>query len=540
MQQRLLLNSFFSCLCQRPSIIMTTRHTPAPVEARLKKWRLFWRVSALAMVAGLLFFGYGAQPMLMLGVGLAGTAALWLSLSQLEKPKAPLSIKDKYDHWQAELQQVQTQLKGAQFLVGKYQQQIEQLRQELHLSQRQAAAPAPATATTPEHAALAHLQSEQALQRQFLATLNHEIRTPMNGLVGMTQMALQTELTVQQREFIGLAHESAKHLMNTINDVLDFSKIQAGHLSLEMRPCHPVDVMHQTLRSFYPQAGAKGLTLYYEDLPNTAPPMLMDPLRLRQVLSHLIGNAIKFTHQGFVQTSMHLSPGDRPGLWLLSFVVQDSGVGFEQDQAEALFQAFQKGDQPTSPFSGTGLGLAISRSLVNLMGGHIEVESRPNLGSTFRFTVTCTQAVEAAVIPFNTLPNLTRAKQPLHVLVAEDHPINMKLIALLLDQMGHTYAQAKQGEEAVQLFQQQRFDLVLMDVMMPVMDGMTALRHLRQAQGASRTDTPVIMVTAYAMSFDRQRFLDAGADGYVSKPIDAPALQAEIHRLLPHFVSAVA
>jgi len=523
---------------------MTTLHTPTPVDTRLKKWRLIWRVSALAMVAGLLFFGYGAQPLLMLGVGLAGTAALWLALSQLEKPKAPLSIKDKYDHWQAQLQQAKTELKGAQLWAAKYQQQIDQLRQELHTAQRQAAPPEPATAVpstpAPATAVSAHTQSEQALQRQFLATLSHEIRTPMNGLVGMTQMALQTELTAQQREFIGLAHESAKHLMNTINDVLDFSKIQAGHLSLELRPCHPVDVMHQTLRSFYPQAGAKGLTLYYEDLPSTAPAMLMDPLRLRQVLGNLIGNAIKFTHQGFVQTSMHLSPGDRPGLWLLSFVVQDSGVGFEQDQVEALFQAFQKGDQPTSPFSGTGLGLAITRSLVHLMGGHIEAESRPNLGSTFRFTMPCAQADEAAVIPFNTLPVLTRANQPLHVLVAEDHPINMKLIALLLDQMGHTCAQAKHGEEAVQLFEQHRFDLVLMDVMMPVMDGMTALRQLRQAQGASRPDTPVIMVTAYAMSFDRQRFLEAGADGYVSKPIDAQALQAEIHRLLPQFVSAAA
>jgi CheY-like chemotaxis protein len=138
------------------------------------------------------------------------------------------------------------------------------------------------------------------------------------------------------------------------------------------------------------------------------------------------------------------------------------------------------------------------------------------------------------------LPVLNRAAQPFHVLVAEDHPINMKLISLLLDQMGHTCAQAQNGEEALQLFNQQRFDLVLLDVMMPVMDGMTALRHLHQASGASRADTPVIMVTAYAMSYDRQRFLDAGANGYVSKPIDAHALQAEIHRLLPQFLSAAA
>jgi len=192
---------------------MTTRHPPAPVDARLKKWRLVWRVSALAMVAGMLIFGYWAQPLLMLGVGLAGTAGLWLALSQLEKPQAPLSIKDKYDHWQAQLQQAQTELKGAQLLAAKYQQQIDQLRQELHTAQRQAAPPSPAqpvtSGTAPSPSVSAHIQSELALQRQFLATLSHEIRTPMNGLVGMTQMALQTELTAQQREFIGLAHESA-------------------------------------------------------------------------------------------------------------------------------------------------------------------------------------------------------------------------------------------------------------------------------------------------------------------------------------------
>ena len=520
---------------------MNSSATPVQVEISRATWRLVWRTAMVVMVLGMAVCAYAAAPWLVLACGLLGAALMWLALTQLEKPPRPISIKEKYDHWQAELTQVQTELKGAQYLVGQYQQQIAQLRQALQIDQRP---PVPETTVAPPRSTSdgdAAIQSEQALQRQFLATLSHEIRTPMNGLVGMTQMALQTELTTQQRAFIGLAHESAKHLMNTINDVLDFSKIQAGHLSLELRPCHPVDVMHQTLRSFYPQAGAKGLTLYYEDLPNTAPPMLMDPLRLRQILSHLIGNAIKFTHQGFVQTSMHLSPDvASPQHWWLSFVVQDSGIGFDPEQTEHLFQAFHKGGQPTSPFSGTGLGLSITRALVELMGGQIEVESRPNLGSTFRFSLPCTQADEAASIPYDTLPVLPRATQSLHVLVAEDHPINMKLMALLLDQMGHTYAQAQHGEEALQLFNQQRFDLVLMDVMMPVMDGMTALRHLRQAHGASRADTPVIMVTAYAMSFDRQRFLEAGADGYVSKPIDALALQAEIHRLLPQFLSAAA
>jgi signal transduction histidine kinase/CheY-like chemotaxis protein len=375
--------------------------------------------------------------------------------------------------------------------------------------------------------------SEQALQQTFLATLDHEIRTPMNGLVGMTQMVLQSELSGKQREQIELAHESAKHLMNIINDVLDYSKIQAGHLNLELRACNPVDVMHQTLRSFYPQAGAKGLTLYYEDLPSNAPEVLLDTLRLRQIMSNLIGNAIKFTHQGFVQTSMDLSASDKAGEWLLNFMVQDSGIGFDVSETETLFNAFQKGAQITDPFTGAGLGLAISQELVHLMGGHMTVTSTPKQGSTFKFTIPCTQATEKVAAPRADGPLLKRNAHSLHLLVAEDHPVNMKLMTLLLDQMGHTYAKAVNGEEAVKLFAEQHFDLVLMDVMMPVMDGMTAMGHLRQSQGASAADTPIIMVTAYAMNLDRQRFLDAGANGYVSKPIDAVMLQAEIARLVP-------
>jgi signal transduction histidine kinase len=325
-----------------------------------------------------------------------GTALIWLALTKLEKQARPLSIKEKYDHWQAELLQVQTELKGAQFLANQYQAQVEQLRQELSLAP-QAVAPVLPTPQTQVVAPVPEMPaaqlSEQALQSQFLATLSHEIRTPMNGLVGMTQLALQTELTAQQREFIELANQSAKHLMNIINDVLDYSKIQAGHLSLDLRPCHPVDVMHQTLRSFYPQAGAKGLTLYYEDLPNTAPPMLMDPLRLRQVLSNLIGNAIKFTHQGFVQTSMHLSPSDSPGQWNLSFVVQDSGIGIAMDRQKQIFAGFEYADVQTNrQYGGTGLGLSICERLVSLQGGSLGVSSVQGIkriGMPIAPTITC-------------------------------------------------------------------------------------------------------------------------------------------------------
>ncbi|MEY3674985.1 MAG: Autoinducer 2 sensor kinase/phosphatase LuxQ [Pseudomonadota bacterium] len=507
--------------------------TPARPSSRAlpRSWQRVWRISTVTSLIGMAVCAYIDQPLLMLACAFLGSAATWLALTRVsQQPAVAKTSKEKYDHWQAQLSQVQTELKAAQLLATNYQTQISALQNQLE--QPREAAPLAPLPPPPAPAPLVSANTEHTLKSQFLATLSHEIRTPMNGLVGMTQMALQTELTAQQREYIGLAHDSAKHLMNIINDVLDFSKIQAGHLTLELRPCNPVDVMHQTLRSFYPQASAKGLSLNYEDIAHNHPAMQIDPLRLRQILSNLIGNAIKFTSKGFVHTSMQLSPSEEAGHWLLHFWVQDSGVGFDDSQAERLFLPFNQGEQAQMPFGGTGLGLSITRELIRLMGGQMHVKAVPNQGATFSFTLPCIQADEATATTFFSPPRLPHAAHSLRVLLAEDHPINMKLLTLLMDQMGHRYATASNGEEAVALFEQQSFDVVLLDVMMPIMDGMSALRLMRQSNGVSHPDTPIIMVTAYAMNFDRQRLIEAGADGYVSKPIDATALQDEINRLV--------
>jgi len=435
---------------------------------------------------------------------IAGLAVVWISLRQLRKTlQKSQAVSKKNQHSNRALR--------AQM------QQREAMEQGLRESQA-------ALTTAKERAESANL-----LKGEFLANMSHEIRTPMNGIVGMTQLTLQTALNETQREYLTLANTSALHLLSIINDILDFSKIEAGHLSLQLVRMGPAQVLENTVRSFTPEVQAKGLEVQVHIAPDVPGEVMSDPVRLRQILTNLIGNAIKFTAQGGLHIRLEREAATTDAEVVLKFSIADSGIGFDPTKTEQLFSPFIQADGSiTRSFGGTGLGLAITRSLVELMGGQISAVSQLGQGATFSFTIKAT-VPQTRQDPLAVAPKGSAAPaRCLKVLIAEDHPINQKLAAILLEQMGHACVLVDDGDKALEALAQDRFDMVLMDVMMPHMDGLTALKALRAMEAQGRPRTVVIMVTAHAMAGDRERFMAQGADGYVSKPISTPMLEAEI------------
>jgi PAS domain S-box-containing protein len=361
----------------------------------------------------------------------------------------------------------------------------------------------------------------------FLANMSHEIRTPMNGVIGMTELAMTTPLDSTQREYLTIVKNSAQSLMVILNDILDFSKIEAGKLNIETIDFGLPEVIHNSLKALTPRAHNKGLALV-ENLQADLPALVQgDPVRIRQVLTNLCDNAIKFTAQGSVTLAVALLRLEA-NVAEIQFSVMDTGIGIPAEKQQRVFEAFSQADSSTTrKFGGTGLGLTICARLVELMGGRIWVESVPGQGSTFHFTVRM-QIVRPAVQPLIERQPTEVAKQAsrsLQVLLVEDHPINQILATTLLKKWGHSVVLAKNGQEALDMFPNQVWDVVLMDMQMPVMGGLQATRLIRSKEPVG-SHTPIIAMTANAMEADRQACLDAGMDDHLAKPFNPADLQA--------------
>ena len=384
--------------------------------------------------------------------------------------------------------------------------------------------------------ALERAQAASLSKSEFLANMSHEIRTPMNAIIGMTHLALKSAEPDQQRHYLERIRDAADGLMGIINDILDFSKIEAGKLQMDAREFSLISVLDQVTQLNLAKATEKKLD-FRIDLDPQAPALLMgDPLRLGQVLINLVGNAIKFTESGAVTLLASLQRRDLTGGASLLFCVKDTGIGMSADQTRQLFLPFSQVDaSSTRKFGGTGLGLAISRRLVELMGGEIWVTSEPGRGSEFCFTVTLAEPVSPAALPDASGPRAVLAPeaaasrlQGAQVLLVEDNEFNQEVGQEILSEMGVAVTLAITGQEALELIRARRFDAVLMDLQMPVLDGYEATRRLRADPAFA--DLPIVAMTAHAMVQERERCLALGMNDYVTKPIYPEVLAATLAR----------
>jgi two-component system sensor histidine kinase/response regulator len=373
---------------------------------------------------------------------------------------------------------------------------------------------------------------------EFLANMSHEIRTPINGILGFTQLALRTDLTGDQREYLATVESSTRALLGIVNEILDFSKIEAGRMELEEAPFSLRECLEEATQTLLATARLKGLDLRSE-VTGEVDQLLGDSLRLRQVLLNLIGNAIKFTPSGSVRVVVQTTLGQDRSC-AAHFSVQDTGIGIHEEKQRYIFEPFRQGEGSISrKYGGTGLGLAISARIVEMMGGQIWVESREGRGSTFHFTTSFKLSERVDPVGKTRPSSLTdSARASLSILVAEDNAVGQRLVSSILKMAGQRVTLAATGREVVSLFDQQSFDLILMDIQMPEMDGFEATAEIRKREDGTGAHTPVIALTAHAMKGDLERCRVAGMDGYLTKPLDTNSLLAVLADIKPKTLTA--